>query len=129
MFSRVGRRIPLYCTAIGKVLLAYSRPEERKAALDGVRLVAFTPSTITTRAGLEAELKSIKAKGYGRDAGEHEEGIECIGAPIFDRDGAVVAALSVSWPLFRFEAGKESERAAVVAAAARKVSGILGYEG
>jgi IclR family KDG regulon transcriptional repressor len=129
MFSRVGRRIPLYCTAIGKVLLAYSNAEERKAALEGLRLVAFTPKTITTRAGLEAELRRIRAQGFGRDAEEHEAGIACLGAPIFDRDGAIVAALSVSWPRFRYETGEESTMSAAVVAAARKVSAILGYEG
>jgi IclR family KDG regulon transcriptional repressor len=127
MFSRVGRRIPLYCTAIGKVILAYSRPDERKAALEGVRLVAFTPKTITTRAALEVELKRIREQGYACDAEEHEEGIVCLGAPIFDRDGAVVAALSVSWPLFRYDAGKEAKKASQVVAAASSVSALLGY--
>ena len=129
MFSRVGRRIPLYCTAIGKVLLAYSGLPERKAALEGLRLVAFTPKTITTRSGLDAELKLIRAQGFGRDAEEHEEGIACLGAPIFDNDRAVVAALSVSWPLFRYEAGQESDKAAAVVSAAARISAILGYDG
>ena len=129
MFSRVGRRIPLYCTAIGKVLLAISGASERQAALEGLRLVAFTPKTITTRAGLDAELKKIRTQGFGRDAEEHEEGIACLGAPIFDCDGAIVAALSVSWPLFRYQVGKESDKAASVVAAARRVSAVLGYEG
>ena len=128
MYSRVGRRIPLYCTAIGKVFLAYSSAEERAAALDGVRLVAFTPKTITTRAMLDAELNRVTAQGYARDDEEHEEGIKCLGAPVFDREGSVVAALSVSWPLFRYEEGKESERAGSVIAAARKTSETLGYK-
>jgi IclR family transcriptional regulator, KDG regulon repressor len=129
MVSRVGRRIPLYCTAIGKVLLAYSDQAERKAALEGVKLVAFTPKTIRTRASLETELRRVRASGYGRDAEEHEEGISCLAAPIFDLDGLVVAALSVSWPLFRYANGKESEKAVAVMVAARRVSAILGYEG
>jgi len=124
----VGRRIPLYCTAIGKVLLAYSGTEERKVALEGVRLVAFTPKTITTRAALDAELKRVAAQGYALDAEEHEEGITCLGAPVFDREGTVVAALSVSWPLFRYENGREEDKAVAVKAAAAKVSAILGYE-
>jgi IclR family transcriptional regulator, KDG regulon repressor len=128
MFSRVGGRMPLYCTAIGKVLLAYSSLPERKAALEGLRLVALTPKTITTRAALEAELKRVRAQGFGRDAGEREEGIFCLGAPIFDRDGAIVAALSVSWPHFRYEAGREPGMAAAVVAAAGRISSILGYE-
>jgi IclR family KDG regulon transcriptional repressor len=128
MFSRVGGRMPLYCTAIGKVLLAYSTLAERKAALEGLRLVALTPETITTRAALEVELKRVREKGFARDAGEREEGIYCIGAPIFDREGSVVAALSVSWPHFRYKSSDESSLAAAVVRSASKISAILGYE-
>ena len=127
MFSRVGRRIPLYCTAIGKVLMAYSGVEERRVALEGVKLVAFTPNTITTRAALDAELEAVRATGYARDAEEHEEGIVCLGSPILDRDGAIAAALSVSWPIFRYERGREEDWAAAVVLAASKVSALLGY--
>lgn len=128
MFSRVGRRIPLYCTAIGKVLLAYSSPDERKEALEGVKLVAFTPNTIISRSVLETELKRVKAQGYARDAEEHEEGITCLGAPILDRDGGVAAALSASWPVFRFGDGRVADKAAAIATAARRISVLLGYE-
>ncbi len=128
MFSRVGRRIPLHCTAIGKVLLAWSSPEDRGAALEKASLAAFTPGTITTLEGLEAELARIKERGFARDAEEHESGIRCLGAPIFDRDGAVAAALSASWPLFRYEESEEGERAGAVMAAAARVSALLGYE-
>lgn len=128
MYSRVGRRMPLYCTAIGKVLLAHARPEARKAALSGVRLVALTPATITGRAALEAELVRVRARGYALDAEEHEEGIHCIGAPVFDHTGEAVAALSASWPGFRYEERLEPERAAKVVAAAARISAILGYE-
>lgn len=128
MFSRVGRRIPLYCTAIGKVLLAFSDPETRAAALQDVKLVAHTPKTITKRAALDAELKKIAARGYAIDDEEHEEGIVCIGAPVFDREGALVAALSASWPSFRFETAASSRHAVAVAAAAARISSILGHE-
>jgi IclR family transcriptional regulator, KDG regulon repressor len=129
MFSRVGGRMPLYCTAIGKAILAFSGPGERKAALEGLRLVPLTPKTITTRPKLEAELRLVREQGFSRDAGEREEGIYCIGAPIFDRDGVVAAALSVSWPHFRYEAAKEPAMAAAVVAAASRISGLLGFEG
>jgi IclR family transcriptional regulator, KDG regulon repressor len=128
MFSRVGGRMPLYCTAIGKVLLAYSAPAERNAALEGLRLVALTSETIKTRSALLAELKRVKERGFARDAGEHEEGIYCLGAPIFDREGAVAAALSVSWPRFRYKSSEERRLAASVMAAAARVSSALGYE-
>ena len=127
MFSRVGRRIPLYCTAIGKVLLAHLEGPAREAALKGLRLVAHTPHTLTSRAALEAELEKIRRQGYAIDDEEHEEGIRCIGAPVLEHTGAAVAALSASWPVFRFPAeGAEAVAPRVVAAAGR-ISAILGW--
>lgn len=127
MYSRVGRRIPLYCTAIGKVLLSQASAEERKKALSGVKLVAHTPKTITTRADLEAELRQVKARGWAFDNEEHETGIRCIGAPVFDHTGEVLAAISASWPLFRYDERKEKEWIAKVTRAAARISSILGY--
>jgi IclR family KDG regulon transcriptional repressor len=129
MFSRVGRRIPLHCTAIGKALLAFSAPAERAAVLKGLKFVAFTPKTLSSRAKLEEELEAIRGRGYTVDDEEHEEGIRCIGAPIFDYTGAVVAALSVSWPVFRFPHGGTSAMAARVMDAAARISSILGWAG
>ncbi len=127
MFSRVGRRIPLYCTAIGKVLLAFSDAETRRASLEDVRLVAHTPKTLSKRAALDAELKKVASQGFAMDDEEHEEGIVCIGAPVFDREGALVAALSASWPRFRYDATDPSGPAAAVVAAAARISSALGY--
>lgn len=128
MYSRVGRRMPLYCTAIGKVLLAYMSDEEREAALKGVKLLAVTQNTITSRAALNAELAQIRQQGYALDNEEREEGLHCIGAPIFDYTGAAVATLSVSWPGFRYERGDETDKIEKVKAGAARISTILGYE-
>ncbi|HET7839364.1 MAG TPA: IclR family transcriptional regulator C-terminal domain-containing protein [Rectinemataceae bacterium] len=126
MFSRVGRRIPLYCTAIGKVLLAYMCDDERERLLADTKLVAFTPKTLTERSALDAELERIRAEGLAHDDEEHEEGIRCIGSPIFDYTGSVVAAMSASWPRFRWDRGDEAQMAAKVKGAAARVSEILG---
>jgi len=127
MYSRVGRRIPLYCTAIGKVLLAYLKEDEREQALKGVRLLAFTKKTLTTRPALQAELDRIREQGFGLDDEENEDGIHCIGAPIFDHTGSIVATLSVSWPGFRYKQGEEGEKIDKVKAAAARISTFLGY--
>lgn len=127
MFSRVGRRIPLYCTSIGKVLLAFSKIEEREMALKGVRLLAFTEKTLTTRAALDAELARIREQGFALDDEEHEMGIHCIGAPVFDHTGSVVATISVSWPGFRYKREEEHEKIDTIKAAAARISAILGY--
>ena len=127
MFSRVGRRIPLYCTSIGKTLLAFSKEEEREAALKDVRLLAFTKKTLSTRTALNAELARIRKQGYAMDDEEHEEGIHCIGAPIFDYTGAIVATISVSWPGFRYKREEESRKIDRIKAAAAQISELLGY--
>ncbi len=127
MYSRVGRRMPLYCTAIGKVLLAFSPRAETESLLDSIRLVAFTPNTRSTRPAMEEELERIRREGFGRDDEEHEEGIRCIAAPVFDYTGAVVAAISASWPRFRFDTASEPAWAAQIRAAAARISSILGF--
>jgi IclR family KDG regulon transcriptional repressor len=129
MFSRVGRRIPLYCTAIGKVLLAFCREEEREAALKGVRQLAFTRRTLTSRTALNAELERIRVQGFALDDEEHEEGIHCIGAPVFDHTGSIVATISASWPGFRYEREQEGAKVDTVKAAAARISELLGYQG
>lgn len=129
MYSRVGRRIPLYCTAIGKVLLAFAKEEEREAALKGVRQLAFTPNTLTTRSALQAELERVRDQGFALDDEEHEEGIHCIGAPVFDHTGAIVATVSVSWPSFRYQRSEEGELVGKVKAAAARLSALLGFPG
>ena len=127
MYSRVGRRMPLYCTAIGKTLLAFAKESDREAALKDVRLLAITKNTLTTRAELDAELAQIRTQGFARDNEEREENLHCIGAPIFDYTGAVVAALSVSWPSFRYELTEERGWIDRVKSAAAAISAVLGY--
>lgn len=127
MFSRVGRRIPLYCTAIGKTLLAFSKDEERDAALKNVRLLAFTKKTLSTRPALFAALEVIREQGYAMDDEEHEEGIHCIGAPIFDHTGGIVATISVSWPGFRYKRAEESRKIDAIKNAAARISELLGF--
>ena len=77
---------------------------------------------------LDAELALIRAQGFARDNEEREENLHCIGAPIFDHTGFVVATLSVSWPGFRYERGDEADKIEMVKAAAGRISTILGYE-
>jgi len=126
MYSRVGKRIPLYCTAIGKVLLSGMDPQILSHTLDHLRLVPFTEHTITDRSVLEHELQKIRDSGYGEDRQEHEEGIRCIAAPVFDHTGQVIAGLSVSWPLFRFDEDHCDGYVSAVIESARAISSLMG---
>jgi IclR family KDG regulon transcriptional repressor len=127
MYSRIGRRIPLHCTAIGKVLLAFADPRKSAATLRSMELVAYTAHTLTTRVAVEDELDRIRRHGFAVDNEEHEHGIRCIGAPVFGHTGEVVAALSASWPTFRFPADAKGSAIEAVRTAAGRISSILGY--
>jgi DNA-binding IclR family transcriptional regulator len=100
MYSRVGARAAAHCTGVGKVLLAYTRPQDWPK----MEMRRFTDHTITTKAGLVAASREIVARGWGRDEQEHEESIRCIAAPVFGPDGEIVAAVSVSVPTSRLSA-------------------------
>ncbi len=102
MYSRIGRRNPLYSTAIGKVLLAWRDRSEVEQILDGVEYKRSTERTITSTEELLKVLDGVREQGYGEDNEEQEEGLRCIGVPVFDRFGVVIAGLSISFPTLRF---------------------------
>jgi DNA-binding IclR family transcriptional regulator len=88
---------PVHCTSVGKAILAFQVPSAIDAIVDG-GLKRYTEATITDGRRLRAELKRIRERGYAVDEGEHQPGIRCIGAPIREQSGRVVAGLSVSGP-------------------------------
>ncbi len=128
MYSYIGARLPMYCTALGKAILAFSTPERRRDVLVQP-LKSRTPSTITSPHALERELDAIRAQGYAIDDEENEPGIRCIGAPISDYSQTVIAALSVSGPGNRMDRKRCIALAPVVRDAALRVSKRMGYAG
>ncbi len=128
MYSRVGKTIPLYCTAIGKVLLSDMTERELQLYLSKVSLKPFTPNTIKDEQALRSELETVRTQGWASDAEEHEMGTLCIGAPIRDYTGRVIAAMSVSWPLFRFDPEDKKRIVASILAECNNVSKLLGSE-
>jgi DNA-binding IclR family transcriptional regulator len=125
--STVGRRTPLYCTSVGKVLLAYLPSVEQRQLLDRVTLIRRTRRTIVSRAALETELRSIRRRGFGMDNEEIEEGLRCTGAPVFNHRGEVTAAVSVAGPVFRLTKQRVPEIVRAVKAAGRDLSYEIGY--
>lgn len=127
VISRVGLTLPPYCTASGKVHLAYLTEEERERVLPE-ELRPFTKYTITERERLVQELEQIKERGWAIDNEEYEEEVRCAAAPVFDYTGKLVGALSISGPSFRL--GEEDLQQAIVPAVKRgaeEVSQRLGY--
>jgi IclR family acetate operon transcriptional repressor len=122
----VGRRAPLYCSSTGKTLLAYLAPKEIERII-AAGLPAITPNTITDAGRLRSELASIRERGYGVGLEEFEVGLCAVSAPVYDRNGTVVAVVNASGPSYRVTADKVGELAQLAVQAARAVSLQLGY--
>ena len=104
---RVGRRLPLHATALGKVLLGCGSEASRQAfdteIATGRGLERLTENTITDPHKLFEHLRAVAVCGHALDLGECEEGLSCAAVPVLDGDGNVVAGLSVSGPSFRLD--------------------------
>lgn len=125
LVTAIGGRRPAYCTGTGKALLAW-RPAEEVRRLVGERLQPFTPKTHTGVEALLAELALVRERGYAVDDEENEPGIVCVGAPVRDDVGTVVAALSVSGPSVRIRPDQIPKLGTQVMAAARRMTETLG---
>jgi IclR family KDG regulon transcriptional repressor len=127
MYSRIGRRAPLYCTGIGKVLMAWLDQPELMAHLQDE---SFKPRTANTLTSIEAylqELSVVRAQGYAEDHEEFEDNMRCLAAPIRDRFGHVVGGMSVSFPCFRFRDELKQDYVKRLMEAAEQISRQLGW--
>lgn len=125
MHSWIGNRLPLYCTASGKAVLAY-QPEEAVQRVIHAGLEPLTPNTITSAERLHLELKNVRDSGVAIDDIESQDGIRCVGAPIFDQHTHPTAAISVSGPTTRMTTERTPQLAELVRDAAAEISTQLG---
>lgn len=130
--TRVGQRLPAYCTALGKVLVACAEPETLDefgrvvGSSDG--LASRTPGTIVDAQKLLDHLGSVSAQGFAVDSEECEPGMSCVAAPVYDSVGKAVAALSVSGPASRLSGeAMHGDVGRSVLASAERLSRELGY--
>jgi IclR family transcriptional regulator, acetate operon repressor len=124
-YNWVGQHIPIHATSNGKVL-ASERDGPELTRLLG-ELVAFTPSTITDRAVLDAQLAGVRAKGYAFAADELDIGLTAVAAPVRDAHGEIVASVSVSGPSFRFAEARVDEIVPLLRTAAGEISGRIAH--
>jgi IclR family pca regulon transcriptional regulator len=92
----VGARLPAYCTSLGKVLLAFLRPDERRAKLAEIDLARRGPNTITSRTALESELARVRERGFALNNEELAYGLRSIAAPVLTQDGVAAAAINIA---------------------------------
>ncbi len=125
-----GLRVPAHVSSLGKAILAHLPEETRRAVLAHIVFKQYTPNTIMSLEALEAELAETRRRGYSVDHEEFTPAVVCIGAPIFNADGRVVGALSITAPTQRFSAERlEAEYARSLLDACAVVSGHLGFKG
>lgn len=96
--TKIGQRLPMYCTAVGKAILAFRPEAEQKQIIRGFAYRAFTRSTVTTDQRLLEDLAWIRREGYAVEREELEYGLVCVAAPILDAGGRAIAAISCSGP-------------------------------
>jgi DNA-binding IclR family transcriptional regulator len=98
MYSRIGKRAALHCTAVAKVLVSAFPDARRREIAASIDYVKKTENTILTPDAYLAELTTVAARGYAIDNSEHEDFIHCVAAPIRGARGEVLAAMSLSVP-------------------------------
>lgn len=123
----VGSPLGLHCTSAGKVLLAFQDPDRLEPTLKGLELSRLTSKTITDRRQFRRELERIRAQGYAVDDEETELGGCCVAAPIRDREGKALAAVSIMGPTHRVNPASLPHLAEIVRATAAEISAALGY--
>ena len=124
----LGRRTPVHCTASGKIILAFAAEPVRQRLL-GRPLVPLTPRSITDAVELEKQLAAAREAGFARTFEELEVGLDAIAAPVFSTDGDVVAAIDISGPAHRLQAGEGPDLVGLTREAAADLSRRLGYRG
>ncbi len=122
---RVGARGPAYCSGTGKAVLAFLPTARRRAVLDAVALHAHTPRTLTDRRLLEQDLDAARARGFALDDGEQTEEVRSLGAPVLDRHGVPLGAISLTVPVFRMSLATLLELSGPVKSAAQRISARL----
>jgi IclR family KDG regulon transcriptional repressor len=125
--TKVGEKFPMYCTAVGKAILAYLEDNEIEEIIGGTSLVKYTVNTITEKDVLLKQLKKIRQMGYAEDFEELETGLVCVATPIFNHFNKPIAGISVSGPVTRMTEKLRLEVAEILQKYALEISGKLGH--
>lgn len=99
--TSVGAHLPVYCTAIGKSILAFMERSRAESIINDIKFIPLTEKTITSKAGLLKAIEAVYKEGVAYDFEEYELGVICIASPLFYKQGEPIGAISVSGPALR----------------------------
>ncbi len=125
----IGMQAPMYCTGLGKALLASYKTKISDAIIKSHGLFARTPHTITKKTDFKKELQLIRERGFSIDNEENEEGIYCLAAPVYDHLSNPIAAISLVTIKYTLTDKKYKEMADCVVDTALNISKEMGYSG
>jgi DNA-binding IclR family transcriptional regulator len=126
MHSEIGLRNPMYCTGVGKAILAYS-PMSLVEAVIAEGMIPHTPNTITSRHALLNDLDQIRVRGYAIDDVEHEPEVRCVAAPILNHLNEPLGSFSISCPKWRLPDERIAEYGGLIKEVSEEISRRFGY--
>ena len=124
--STVGGRYPSHCTSIGKAILAHLPEAARTRLIENIQFRSFTRHTCIDAENLRKDLDAVRRRGYAIDNEEIEEGLRCVGAPVWDHNEQVAAGISIAGPAYRVGGAHLPKLIQAVMAAAKDLSAALG---
>ncbi|MBW5445267.1 helix-turn-helix domain-containing protein [Cohnella sp. CFH 77786] len=128
-YSRIGKRVPLHSSAVGKVLAAMAPPEDLAKTLKNYVYTLHTPNTITNEKAFREELERVRESGVAYDKEENEPGVRCAAAPVYDHGGQIAAAVSISTMAFTVSEEEQERFVRLIRDVADRISRGLGYRG
>lgn len=128
MSSKTGSSNPVYCTSLGKAMLAFQPEETIAKIVSSIRFTRYTPKTLCSREKLFEHLETVRRRGYAIDDEEIELGVRCVGAPIFNEHRWAIAAVSISGPTSRITAQNIRAIAQRILTCCREISASLGMQ-
>ncbi len=125
----LGLRGPVHCTAEGKVLLAYLLPENTLDILKNLEMRQYTINTITDINQMVSHLEKVRSQGFAINAEEMVEGVRAMAAPVYNHNGKVIAALSITGPSTRLSLERIYRLVTVLKETSTSISLQMGYRG
>ncbi|WP_028547959.1 IclR family transcriptional regulator [Paenibacillus sp. UNC451MF] len=126
-YSRIGRRIPLHCSSVGKVLAAFMPQAELERLLQGYDFTVHTSRTITDKASFIQELEQVRRDSYAMDDQENEPGVRCVAVPIRNHTGQVIAAVSISTLISNVNDAELQAFIPVLKSSGERISNQMGF--
>lgn len=125
--GEIGMRIPFHASAPGKAMLAFLPDSEVERKISKIKFHKYNSNTIVDKKTFIKEIGEVRKKGYAFDKGEEIDGVNCVGAPVFDAHGYPVAAIWITGPRERIKNENLDDIGKIVKGFADAISGRLGY--